>query len=81
MKNFYAIFIVSIILVVAGFFIPPLGVIDGSVVTAVGELLMFAVVAQVPTIVEAARNGRNIKIQKGDSSIEVRSEADVNQGG
>lgn len=44
------------------FLVPPVGVIDGSVLTAVGLLLMFATLAQVPTIVEAARNGKCIKL-------------------
>lgn len=38
--------------------------------------MMFATLAQVPTIVEAARNGKSIKLTKGDSSIEVSSAQD-----
>lgn len=58
----------------AGFFAPPLGIIDGSVLTAVGLLLMFATLAQVPAIIDAARNGKSIKLTKGDFSAEVSSE-------
>lgn len=60
--------IVSILLIVGGFFCPPMGSIDGSVLTAVGLLLMFAVVEKLP---EAIAAGRSVKIQRGDTSVEV----------
>lgn len=73
MKTFYITLAISIALIVGGFFIPPLGVIDGSVLTAVGELLMFCALAQVPRIIDAAKNGKSIRLQKGDFSAEVSS--------
>ena len=39
--TFIVCFFVSVGLIVGGFFVPPMGVIDGSVLTAVGELLLF----------------------------------------
>lgn len=42
MRTFYVTLIVSIALIVGGFIVPPMGMIDGSVLTAVGLLLMFA---------------------------------------
>ena len=71
MRVFYFNLFVSIALIVGGFFVPPLGIIDGSVLTAVGELLMFGVLAQVPKILNAVRNGKSFKFQKGDSSVEI----------
>lgn len=68
MKVFYITFALSVLLIVSGFLIPPTGVIDGSVLTAVGELLMFSVIARIP---EAIKAGKSVKIQKGDSSIEI----------
>jgi len=68
MKVFYVNLVVSILLIVGGFFCPPMGVIDGSVLTAVGLLLMFSVLARLP---EAIKAGRSVKIQKGDFSAEV----------
>lgn len=65
---------VSIALIVGGFFVPPLGIIDGSVLTAVGELLMFGVLVQVPVILDAARKGKSIKVSKGDFSVDVTGE-------
>ena len=53
--------------------LPPMGIIDGSVLTAVGELLMFGVPAQLPAIIDAAKNGKNIKVTKGDFTAEVSS--------
>ena len=68
MKTFYATLIVSILLLVAGFLCPPIGVIDGSVLSAVGLLLMFATLAKLP---EAIRSAKNCTIRHGESSIEV----------
>ena len=76
MKVFYLNLVVSILLIVGGFFVPPVGVIDGSVLTAVGLLLMFSVVAKIP---EAIRAGRNIKISKGDFTAEVASKPSAEQ--
>ena len=70
MKLFYTTFFVSRALVIAGFVVPPMGVIDGSVLTAVGLLLMFAVIAKLP---EAIKAGRSIKIKKDDVVLEVTS--------
>lgn len=60
----------AIALFVGGFFVPPMGVIDGSVLKAGGILLGFASVAQVP---ELARRGTDVKIQHGQTSFTVNS--------
>ena len=70
-KVFYLNLAVSIALIVGGFILPPTGVIDGSVLTAVGLLLMFGVIAQIPDILDAVRNGKSIKLQKGDMSVDI----------
>lgn len=71
----HKILFVSIALIVGGFFVPPLGIIDGSELTAVGELLMFGVLAQAPKILDAVRNGKSIKVSKGDLTISASSDA------
>ena len=71
MKIFYVTLAVSLLLITGGFLLPPMGIIDSSVLTAVGELLMFGVMAQVPHLIEAAKNGKSIRLQKGDFSAEV----------
>ena len=68
MKVFYINLVVSILLIVGGFFCPPMGSIDGSVLTAVGLLLLFSVVEKLP---EAIAAGKSVKISKGDASLEV----------
>lgn len=59
---------VSIGLIVGGFLVPPTGIIDGSVLKAVGLLVLFAVIDMIPKILAAEKN---IKISKGDISIDV----------
>lgn len=71
MRVFTVTFVLSVLLIVGGFFCPPIGVIDGSVLSAVGLLLMFATIDKIP---EAIKAGRNLKISKGDFSIESSSE-------
>ena len=58
---------------IGGCVLPPMGIIDGSVLTAGGELLMFGVLAQVPALIDAAKNGKSVKISKGDFTAEVTS--------
>lgn len=58
----------SIALVVAGFCVPPTGVIDGSVLKGVGLLLGFATLAQIPVIIEVAGYFR---MTKGDLVLEA----------
>lgn len=60
--------------------LPLAGIIDGSVLTVVGELLMFGVIAQIPRILDAARNGKSFKFQKGDSSVEISAKEPNEEG-
>ena len=65
---FAVCFFVSVGLIVGGFFVPPMGVIDGSVLTSVGELLLF------PTLLygfRAVELGMKVKFQKGETAIEI----------
>jgi len=66
--EFWVCLVTSIGLFVGGFFVPPTGVIDGSVLTAVGMLLGFAVLAQVPQIIGMSKS---VKITHGDTTIEA----------
>ena len=49
---------ISIGLIVTSFILPPTGIIDNSVLQAVGEILIFPVVWMIP---DAIRAGRRIK--------------------
>ena len=73
MKVFYLTLAISLLLIIGGFLLPPMGIIDGSVLTAVGELLMFGVLAQLPALIDSAKNGKSVKISKGDFTAEVTS--------
>ena len=70
MKVSLITFVLSVLLIVGGFFVPPVGIIDGSVLTAVGLLLMFSAIEKIPAAIKA---GRNLKIQKGDFTAEVKA--------
>lgn len=70
MRVFYITFVLSVALIVGGFFCPPIGVVDGSVLSAVGLLLLFATIEKIPDAVKA---GKSIKVQKGDFSAEVNA--------
>ena len=59
---------VSVGLIVAGFIVPPTGVIDGSVLTAVGELFAFAALSQLPFVIAS---GKGITLNHGNTSISV----------
>ena len=74
--TFAICFFVSVGLIIGGFFVPPIGGIDGSVLTAVGELLLF------PTLLYAYRAlelGHKVKFRKGETRIEVHKNEDFGQ--
>lgn len=70
-KIFYVTLAVSIGLIIGGFFCPPMGVIDGSVLMATGELFLFAALAELPSVV---REGRSVTLRRGDTVISIKDE-------
>ena len=71
--TFATCFLVSLSLIIGGFFVPPMGIIDGSVLTAVGELIAF------PTLLygfRAIELGYELKVQHGDTSLEIHTKED-----
>lgn len=64
--------IVAIALIISGFILPPTGVIDGSVLSACGELLGFSCIGQIPYLV---REAKTFKTKIGDK-VEVEVEMD-----
>lgn len=69
---FYLCLAVSIGLIVGGFFVPPMGVIDGSVLTAVGELFGFAMLGMLPSLL----NDHDVELCHGNTTISVKKEDD-----
>lgn len=61
----------SIALIVGGFFVPPMGIIDGSVLTSVGELIAFPALAFGFRAIEL---GYDMKINHGNTSVEVSND-------
>ena len=57
----------SIAMMAVGFILPPKGVIDGSVLTAVGELFGFATLFQLPRMI----NGHRVELSHGKTSVTV----------
>lgn len=70
-KTWFAVTaITAISMFVAGFFIPPTGVIDGSVLTAGGILFAFAALAQLPMLV---KRGTDVTVSHGQTSVTVNN--------
>ena len=65
---FWITLAISIGLMVGGFFVPPLGQIDGSILTAIGEIFLWPALA---FGAEALSEGKKAKFKKGDTTLEV----------
>ncbi len=60
-----SLLILSILLLVGGFLSPPLGIIDSSVLSAVGLLFAFATLAQLPQLLAAICPGPHLPPHQG----------------
>lgn len=63
-------------LIVAGFLVPPIGVIDGSVLKAVGEMFAFGALWVVAHAL--FENGADIRVKHGDTDIEIDTKENDN---
>ena len=59
----------SILLIIASFFVPPLGVIDGSILAAVGELEALGVLW---IVLRAVEKGTAASFKKGDVEVDIK---------
>lgn len=75
--GFWICLVISVGLFVGGFLVPPLGVIDGSVLKAGGILFGFGALAQAPMLI---RSLSTAKITKGDMSIELAKDPHHHNG-
>lgn len=55
-------------LIVAGFLVPPMGVVDGSVLTAVGELFAFPTLW---TVWHAIDRGIDARLTRGNTTLDI----------
>lgn len=62
---------IAVGLIVASFFIPPTGFIDGSVLAAVGEIFAFAALFMAW---EALDKGTDAKVTHGNTTIELNND-------
>ena len=63
----------SILLIIASFFVPPLGILDGSVLAAVGELEGLGVLW---IILRAVEKGIGASFKKGDVEVDIKEKED-----
>jgi membrane protein YdbS with pleckstrin-like domain len=74
---------VSIGLIVGGFFVPPTGVIDGSVLKAVGLLFSYAALSQLPYVIQSRKamtiKHGNMSVSVGEPAGDDDSEEDQDQ--
>ena len=69
--------IIAILLIVTSFFVPPTGVVDGSVLAAVGEIFAFVALF---FAWEAIDRGIDAKIKHGDTVIVLDGDGDGKMG-
>ena len=72
---FKVLSVCAILLLIAGFVVPPLGVISPSVLTGVGEIFAFAALW---TVIKAIDKGKVASISHGNTTISVGRDKDGN---
>lgn len=72
LKNlwFHLLTAISIGLVIASFIVPPTGVIDPSVLAAIGEIFAFA---SLGTVIKAIDKGTAAKVRHRDTELRIDS--------
>ena len=66
----------SILLIIASFIIPPLGIIDGSVLAAVGEIEGLGVLW---IVLRAVEKGTGASFKKGDVEVDIKEKEEENK--
>ena len=64
---------IAVLLIIASFIVPPMGVVDGSVIAAVGEIFAFAALF---ALWEAIDKGIDAKIVHGNTTITLDGDGD-----
>lgn len=63
----------SVFLLIASFFVPPVGEINSSVLQGVAELFAFATLWKLPNIIATVQDGKSITLSHGNTSVTVAS--------
>lgn len=74
---FFVCLAFALALFVGGFFCPPMGVIDGSVLKAGGIILGFAALGVAG---QNLANGKDITFHHGDTEVTIGDDEDDNKG-
>ena len=74
---FWFFSIIGVILIVAAFLLPPLSVIDNSVLIAVGELNGFAALG---AVIKAIDKGRSATFHHNDTELIINGNEDEKEG-
>lgn len=72
----FVCFVISIVLAVIGFILPPTGEIDNSVLICIGELGFFSTVSRIPELIRALKNGASVDLSFGDKQIHIEGADD-----
>ena len=67
---FIVLTIISVCLIILSFIIPPTGVIDGSVLAAVGELFAFAALG---VFLQAVNSGKRASVRHGETELSIEN--------
>lgn len=73
--SFWITLCVSLGLIIGGFFVPPRGIIDGSILTAIGIIFLWPSLA---TLSKAIENGRVAKLNFGHNSVSIGKDSNDN---
>jgi hypothetical protein len=73
----FACFVVSVVLGVIAFFLPPKGQIDNSVLMFIAEVGVFSTISRVPDFIKSVRDSHtNLEIKRGETSIKIEGDND-----
>lgn len=71
----WILLIFSIAILTAGFILPPIGIIDNSVLLGVGMLNTFGVLYfKLDDLIASIKDGKSLTIRHGDSEIRINDE-------
>lgn len=75
---FWISLVLSIVFATVAFFTPPQAVIDSSILACIAEFWSFAALA---TVITAVSKGKNVTVSKGDTSLTVHDDDEVQDSG
>lgn len=62
---------VSIGMIIASFVVPPLGIVDNSVLLAVGEIFAFAALSKITDIIKSIQDGKSLTLKHGNTEVTI----------